>query len=98
MKRAATARIHALCCGGSTWRNCSKSLRTERTVLLVGGCLAGADFLPATRSLVGLQNFLAQPDGLRCDFHELVVGDEFDGLLETQFTVRNQADGFVRAG
>src|SRR5229473_8182830 len=97
-KRAATARTRALSSGSSTWRNCSRNQRTEKTALLVGGSLAGADFLPAARAFVGLQYFFAQADGLRRDLHVLIVGDEFDSLLETQLAVRNQADRFVRAG
>jgi len=72
--------------------------RTEKTAQLVGGGLAGADFLPASWALVGLQNLLAQANGFRRDFHVLVVGDELDGLLKTQLAVRNQADRFVGAG
>src|SRR2546427_1187674 len=89
MKRAATARIRAPPCGSNTWRNCSKNQRTEKTAQSACGGLAGADFLPAARALVGLQDFLAQANGFRRDFHELVVGNKFDGLLETQFAVRN---------
>src|ERR1700685_4590889 len=58
---------------------------------------AGADFLPAARALVGLQNFLAQADGFRSDLDELIVGDEFDGLLQAQLAMWNEADCFVRA-
>src|SRR6266481_9718370 len=96
-KRAATARTRRPSSGSSTWPNCLKNQRTEKTAQSACGGLAGADFLPAARTLVGLQNFLAEPDRLRRDFHELVVGDEFDGLLETQFTVRNQANRLVGA-
>src|SRR5881296_4334089 len=98
MKHVATARIRAPPCGSNTWRNCSKNQRTEKTAQSACGGLAGADFLPAARPLVGLQNFLAQTDGLRRDFHELVVGNKLDRLLEAQFAVRNQTDGLVRAG
>ena len=76
----------------------SHGQRTQKIVLLAGRCLAGADFLPAAGALVGLQNLLAQPDGLRRDLHVLVVGNKFDGLLEAQFAVRDQANGFVGAG
>jgi len=48
----------------------------------LAGFLAGADFLPAAGAAVGLQDFLAEADGLWRDLHEFVVGDEFDGLLE----------------
>src|SRR5436190_9769649 len=64
---------------------------------LASGFLAGANFLPATGALIGLQNLFAQADGLRRDFHELIVSDEFDSLFEAQFTMRNQADSFIRA-
>ena len=49
---------------------------------LLAGFLAGADFLPAAGAAVGLQDFFAEADGFGGDFHEFVVGDEFDGLLE----------------
>src|ERR1700733_6008692 len=64
---------------------------------LLRGFVAGANFLPAARPSVGLQDFLAEADGLWRDLDEFVVGDEFDGLLEAQFAVRNQSDGFVGA-
>ncbi len=51
-------------------------------LLLAGGFLAGADFLPAAGAAVGLQDFFAEADGLGGDFDEFVVGDEFDGLLQ----------------
>ncbi len=50
--------------------------------LLLAGFLAGADFLPAAGAAVGLQDFFAEADGFGGDFHEFVVGDEFDGLLQ----------------
>src|SRR5260370_18873152 len=97
-KRAATARTRRRLSGSSTWRNSSINQRTEKTEQSACGGLAGADFLPAARPFVGLQDLLAEPDGFRRDFHELVVGNEFDSLLETQFAVRDQAYRFVRAG
>jgi len=51
---------------------------------LPSGFLAGANFLPAPRAFVGLQNFLAQADRFRRDFHVLVIGDELDSLLEAR--------------
>src|ERR1700751_2783848 len=65
---------------------------------LAGGFLAGADFLPAAGALVVLQNLLAQPNGLGRNFHIFIVRDEFDGLLQAEFAMRDQADGFVGAG
>src|SRR5882762_1061608 len=62
------------------------------------GFLAGADFLPAAGATVGLQDFFAEADGFGRDFHEFVVGDEFDGLLQAQFLMRDEANGFVGAG
>src|SRR5258708_21863525 len=94
-KRAATARTRRRLSGSSTWRNSSINQRTEKTAQSACGGLAGADFLPAARAPVGLQNLLAKSNRLGRDFHELVVGDEFDGLLEAQFAMRNQADGFI---
>src|SRR2546427_11377028 len=100
-------RIPVLSFGSSTWRNCSKNQRTEDFAAIpdttakyvrLGGGLAGANFLPAAGALVGLENFLAQADGFRRDFHVLIVRDKLDGLLEAQLAVRNQADRFVRAG
>src|SRR5512137_2718143 len=88
-KRAATALIRRPSCGSSTWRTCSKNQHTEKTAGLACSGLAGADFLPAARALVGLQNFLAQPDRFRRDFHEFVVGNEFDGLFQAQFAMGN---------
>src|SRR5882672_12944950 len=86
-KRAATARIQRLSCGNNTWRNCSKNQRTKQFegARELSGRLAGANFLPAARALVGLQNFLAQPDRFRRNLHEFIVRDEFDSLLQAQF-------------
>src|SRR5712691_12886108 len=101
MKPAATARTRGRWSGSSTWRSCSKSLRVKEFpagVGLAGGFLAGANFLPAARPLVGLQHFLAQADGFRRDFHVFIVGDEFNRLLQAQLPVRDQADSFVGAG
>src|SRR5258708_6744943 len=97
-KRVAMARTPRQSSGIITWRNSSINQRTEKTAQSACGGLAGADFLPAARPFVGLQDLLAEPDGFRGDFHELVVGNEFDSLLETQFAVRDQAYRFVRAG
>src|SRR6266478_1558859 len=99
-KRAATGHIRGPSFGSSTSRNCSRNRRTKRLSAApgLGGCLAGADFLPAARALVGLQNLLAQADRLGRNLHKLVIGNEFDGLLQAQLAVRNQADGFVGAG
>src|ERR1035438_8868592 len=52
------------------------------------------DVLP----LVGLQDLFAQADAARRDFDELVVADEFDGLLEVENARRHQADAFVGGG
>src|SRR5882672_12431965 len=65
---------------------------------LAGGFLAGANLLPAARALVVRQNLFAQADGFGRNFHVFIVSDEFDGLLQAKFTMRNQADGFIRAG
>ena len=54
---------------------------------LIGGFLGGADFLPAAGALVVLQNFFAEADGFGSDFDELVVGDEFDGLLQAELAM-----------
>src|SRR5229473_2971246 len=97
-RRVAMARTPRQSSGSITWRNSSINQRTEKTAHSACGGLAGADFLPAARALVGLQNFLAQANRFRRDFHELVVGNKFNGLFETQFAVRNQANRFVRAG
>jgi hypothetical protein len=65
--------------------------------VLLRGFRVGADLLPAARAFLGVENFFAQADGFRRDLDELVVGDEFDGLLEAQLAVGNQADGLVGA-
>jgi hypothetical protein len=57
--------------------------RGKQNPVLLGGFVAGANFLPAARAPVGLQDFLAEADGFWRDLDELVVGDEFDGLFET---------------
>src|SRR4030095_10330891 len=49
----------------------------------------------ALRALIGGQNPLPQPDAPRRDFDQLVVVDEFDGLLEAQHSGWNQPDGLV---
>ncbi len=46
-------------------------------------------------SLVRLQSFLAQPQRFGSDFHELIVGNEFDGLFQIQRAEGNQANGFI---
>src|SRR5260370_9270178 len=99
MKRAATARTRELSSGSSTSQNCSRSHRAKKSEAALGldGGLAGADFLPAARALVGLQHLLAQADGLRRDFHVLIIGEALGGFLQHQFSVRNQAPYFVRA-
>jgi hypothetical protein len=38
--------------------------------------------------LVRLQNLLTQPQRLRRDLNELIVGDKFNGLFEIQITIR----------
>ena len=69
----------------------------EMAVLLgLAGFLAGADFLPAAGAAVGLQNFFAEADGFWSDFHEFVVGDEFDRLLQIQLPERNESNRFIR--
>src|SRR5260370_37568757 len=98
MRLAAMARTPRQSSGIITWRNSSKNQRTEKTAQSACSGLAGADFLPAAWALVGLQNFLAQANRFRRDFHELVVGNKFKGLFETQFAVRNQTNSLVRAG
>ena len=54
--------------------------------------------MPAAGALVVLQNFFAEPDGFGSDLDELVVGDEFDGLLEAQLAMGDEANGFVSRG
>ena len=49
-------------------------------------------------ALIRLQNFLSQPQRLWRDLHELVVGDEFDGLLQIQRAEGNQANCFIGGG
>src|SRR5450432_4138190 len=53
---------------------------------------------PAALPLVGSQNLLAQPDRNRGHFHQFVLADEFDGLLQVQDARRDQADAFIRGG
>jgi hypothetical protein len=48
-------------------------------------------------ALVRLQVPLAQPDRLRRDLHQLVVGDELDGRLEGQLDGRGENDVLVLA-
>src|SRR3989442_10454829 len=99
-RHAATARIQRPSCGSNTWRSYWENQRTKQFEAArgLGRRLAGADFLPATRALVGLQDFFAQTNRFRCDLHEFVVRNKLDSLLQAQLAVRNQADGFVRAG
>src|SRR5258708_36649638 len=99
--------IRGLSFGNSTLRNCSKNQHTEdlrrspirqRSMSVrLGGGLAGATFLPASWALVVLENFLAHADGFRRDFHVLVVGNEFDSLLEAQFAVGNESGRLLPA-
>jgi len=62
------------------------SEHSQKWLCHTGKCLArglaGADFLPAAGAAVGLQDFFAEADGFGGDFHEFVVGYEFDGLLQ----------------
>src|SRR5262249_37770624 len=46
-------------------------------------------------SLIGLQDFLPKPDGLRSDLDQFVVPHELDGLFQVQQAGRHQPDGFV---
>src|SRR6266576_3435647 len=64
---------------------------------LLCGFGVGADLLPAARALLWIENFFAETDGFRRDLDELVVRDEFDGLLEAQLAVRQQSNGLVGA-
>ncbi len=48
-------------------------------------------------SLVRLQDLLPQPDRLRRHFHQLILANEFERLLQVQQTWRNQPDRFIRA-
>src|SRR6185503_17068745 len=49
------------------------------------------------RTHVRREDSLAKPDGLRRDLDELVVVDEFDGLLEAELTRGNEANRLVGA-
>src|ERR1700760_2086152 len=53
---------------------------------LLRSFLAGANLLPAARTLVGLQNFFAKANRLRRDFDEFIVSNEFDRLFEAELT------------
>src|SRR5258706_3272087 len=68
-----------------------------KPVLLLRGFGVGADLLPPAWTLFHVQNFFAQADGFWRYLDELIVGDEFDCLLEAQLPMRNQADSFVGA-
>src|SRR5271170_5246330 len=70
----------------------SLPLRNNRTGWLLRR-LAGANLLPAPRPPVRLQHLFTQPDGLRRNLHKFIVGDEFDGLLQAEFAMRDQPDG-----
>ena len=48
--------------------------------------------------LPGLMALLAQADRARGHFHQLVVVDELEGLLEVELTVGGEADGVVGGG
>ena len=37
----------------------------------------------------GIQDFLPQPDGPRCNFHQFVVADKLDGLFQIENARRN---------
>ena len=52
----------------------------------------------ATRSAVGLQDFLANAQALRRDLDHFVVCDELDRLLQIQGSEWNQANRLVRRG
>src|SRR6266550_4950852 len=52
----------------------------------------------ALLSFVRLQDFLAQAQGFRSDFDELIIRDELDRLLEIQLAERNQADRLIGRG
>src|SRR5205807_2529406 len=61
-------------------------------------CWTGSLFdsrVRALLSLVRLQYFFSEAQGFRRDFNELIVGDEFDGLLQVQRLEWDEADGFV---
>src|SRR5580692_7892358 len=49
-------------------------------------------------ALIRLQSFFPQAQRLRRDLHELVVGDELDGLLQIQLPEGDQTDRFVGGG
>ena len=49
-------------------------------------------------AVVLVEHLLAQADRLRRHFHQLVVGDELQRLLEGEADRRNQGDDFVLAG
>ena len=49
--------------------------------------------------MVNWRAFFAQADDLGRDFDEFVVGDEFDGLFEAEFVLRERRrGGGVRKG
>ena len=41
------------------------------------------------------QNLFAKPQSLGRNFHEFVVGDEFNRLLQIERLMRNQPNGFI---
>jgi hypothetical protein len=83
----------SVCSADTTSKPGSPPAGTSGTML--GSFGAGADFLPALGALFRVEDFLAQPDGLRCDLNELVIGNEFDGLFKRHVARRYQSDGLV---
>jgi len=70
-------------------RSCTGLETCARAVFLLCSlrtCVAASRFFDCGErlllALIRLQRFLAQPQPFWSDFHELIVGDEFDRLLE----------------
>src|SRR5207245_10229203 len=81
-------------------RGSAKS-RIYKVSLTQQGCamrsFPAARFGPvAARTLVGFQNLLPDPDGLRRDLDVLVLGDELHRLLEIERPDGDEPNGLVR--
>ena len=57
-----------------------------------------AQMLLDALALVVVEHALAQPDGHRGDFDQLVVFDKFQGKFQRHLLGRNQMNGLIRAG
>src|SRR5210317_833311 len=49
-------------------------------------------------AILFVKQTLAQANRIGSDFHQFVITNEFESLLESQITWRGQADSFVTAG